>query len=182
MGNVVTNVQQIISGDKEPITPILKPLTERQIEIIKRTWAIPYSKPGDSGEIILYTYLEQYPNNQVKFQAFRNTPLVMLKGTPGFRSHASKIMDVFATAINALGTENGLPAIVSLVTETGKYHRRRGISKRNFVELRGVIIEILTAVCRLDDEGKQAWSDLMDVLYHIIFNVLDEAKKVPPKK
>lgn len=44
MGNVVTNVQQIISGDKEPITPPLKPLTERQIEIIKRTWAIPYSK------------------------------------------------------------------------------------------------------------------------------------------
>jgi len=89
---------------------------------------------------------------------------------------------VFATAINALGTENGLPAIVSLVTETGKYHRRRGISKRNFVELRGVIIEILSTVCRLDDEGKQAWSDLMDVLYHIIFTVLDETKKVPPKK
>ena len=47
MGNVVTNVQQIISGDKEPITPPLKSLTERQIEIIKRTWAIPYSKVNE---------------------------------------------------------------------------------------------------------------------------------------
>ncbi|KAG5668877.1 hypothetical protein PVAND_016797 [Polypedilum vanderplanki] len=125
MGNVVTNVQEIIASNKEPPTPELKQLTERQIEIIKNTWAVPYSKPLDSGEIILYTYLERFPMNQQKFAAFRNTPIIMLKGTPGFRSHAHKIMKNFATAIDALGTENGLQVILGVVTEIGKYHRRR---------------------------------------------------------
>lgn len=45
MGNVITNVQQIVTGaDKEPETPPLKPLTDAQIQIIKKSWQIPYAK------------------------------------------------------------------------------------------------------------------------------------------
>lgn len=92
MGNVVSNVQEIFIGEKEPPTPEIKSLTDRQIELIKKSWAIPYANPLDSGEMVLYTYFERFPENQQKFQAFRNTPLIMLKGTHGFRSHAHKIM------------------------------------------------------------------------------------------
>lgn len=38
------------------------------------------SKPLDSGEKILYMYFEKFPQNQQQFAAFRNTPLMMLKG------------------------------------------------------------------------------------------------------
>jgi hypothetical protein len=58
----------------------------------------------------------------------------------------------------------------------GKNHRRRGIPKKAFVEIRVIILEVLTEVCKLDDEGKQAWSDLLDTLYHIIFTNLDDKK------
>lgn len=50
------------------------------------------NQPLDSGEKILYTFLEKYPYNQEKFAAFKNTPIIMLKGTPGFRNHANQIM------------------------------------------------------------------------------------------
>jgi hypothetical protein len=46
MGNVVSNVQEIIANNKEIPTPELKELTERHIVIIKNTWAIPYAKVG----------------------------------------------------------------------------------------------------------------------------------------
>lgn len=51
-----------------------------------------HAQPIDTGEKILYTYLERFPHNQQRFAAFKNTPIIMLKGTPGFRSHANKIM------------------------------------------------------------------------------------------
>lgn len=76
-----------------------------------------------------------------------------------------------------LGTEDGLKNISSMVKDTAKYHKRRGITKKSFVELRSVVIEIVASVSKLDDEGKKAWNDLFDTVYHIIFNVLDEAKK-----
>lgn len=37
-------------------------------------------QPLDAGEKILYMYLERFPHNQQKFAAFKNTPLMMLKG------------------------------------------------------------------------------------------------------
>lgn len=58
----------------------------------------------------------------------------------------------------------------------GKNHKRRGISKKSFVQLRGVIVEVLSNLCHLDDEGIEAYSSLFDTVYHIIFNNLDDRK------
>lgn len=44
---------------------------ETQVDIIKTTWEIPASKPLDSGETILYLFLEKFPHNQQKFAAFK---------------------------------------------------------------------------------------------------------------
>lgn len=71
--------------------------------------------------------------------------------------------------------------MVKTVTDTAKYHKRRGILKKSFVDLRSVVIEVLTDVCRLDEEGKKAWNDLFDTIYHVMFNVLDENKKINKK-
>jgi hypothetical protein len=58
----------------------------------------------------------------------------------------------------------------------GKSHRRRGIPKKAFVELREVLIELLTKVCHLDEEGVEAWNLLVDIVYHVIFTNLDANK------
>jgi hypothetical protein len=39
------------------------------------------------------------------------------------------------------------------------------------------LIEVVSGACALDDEGQEAWNDLMDTMYHITFNVLDELRK-----
>ena len=44
---------------------------ESQVNIIKTTWEIPASRPLDSGETILYLFLEKFPHNQQKFPAFK---------------------------------------------------------------------------------------------------------------
>lgn len=43
--------------------------------------------------------------------------------------------------------------------------------------MRDVMLEIISGACKLNDEGKHAWSDFMDILYHITFNVLDALNK-----
>lgn len=49
------------------------------------------------------------------------------------------------------------------------------------MDLRSVVIEVISDVCKLDEEGKKAWNDLFDTLYHVVFNVLDENKKISKK-
>ncbi|XP_070508519.1 globin CTT-IIIA-like [Chironomus tepperi] len=178
MGNVITNIQSIMafSQHEEIKNPEPKTLSDRQVAIIKKSWEIPFAKPLDSGEKILYTYLEKFPHNQDRFAAFRNTPIIMLKGTPGFRSHANKIMGILGVCIDCLGKPGGADEIVRVLNEMGKNHRRRGIPKKAFMEIRGIILDTLRDLCKLDDEGVQAWSDLLDTVYHVIFTNLDEKK------
>ena len=63
--------------------------------------------------------------------------------------------------------------IIKMLNEMGKNHNRRRITKRSFNELRGIIVEVLSQVCHLDDEGKEAWNSLLDTVYHVIFSNLD---------
>lgn len=44
MGNIIANIQQrIVVVDDVPIPP-MQSLTENQVEIIKKSWAIPFAK------------------------------------------------------------------------------------------------------------------------------------------
>jgi hypothetical protein len=77
----------------------------------------------------------------------------------------------------------------------GRSHRNRQIKKRAYVELRIVILEVLSDMCGLDDDGNKhrninfhrithfdlisilagivAWSKLLDVIYHVLFECID---------
>lgn len=80
MGNIINCIENRIISLEEIPTPPMKELSDEQVKIIKTTWEIPAAKPLDTGEKILYQFLEQFPHNQLKFAAFRTTPLIMLKG------------------------------------------------------------------------------------------------------
>lgn len=115
MGNVI--IKRFSTGNNSFPTPKIAELSYEQIKIIKKTWAIPSSKPHDSAERIFYAYLECFPINQQIFQAFRNTPLLMLKGTPGFRAHASRIFNVLSSVVDALDRDQDLRGIKKIVAE-----------------------------------------------------------------
>jgi hypothetical protein len=134
--------------------------------------------------------LDKYPHNQQVFHAFRNTPLLLLKvrnsknllfykikcifqGTPGFRAHASRIFNVFASVIDALDKDPDLSGIKQILAESeliiylfnylfeikitiksvGRTHARRRTRKQAYMELRVVILEVLSDMCKLDDDG-----------------------------
>lgn len=75
MGNIVCTGFE----DDCIITPEMKPLTEEQVRVIQKSWEVPSASPIDTGEKILFRFLELYPHNMQAFQAFRNTPLLLLK-------------------------------------------------------------------------------------------------------
>lgn len=72
-------IAKVFDKRKEPVTPEFIVPTPVQIQILKETWEIPKQNLKDSGEIILFRYLDKYPKNQDAFDAFRNVPLLSLK-------------------------------------------------------------------------------------------------------
>lgn len=94
-----------------------------------------------------------------------------------FRAHASRIMNVISSIVDSLDKDPELVAIKKIIAEcelkynasfgmnyltvikyileisVGKTHSKRQISKKAFVELREVLVDVLSEVCRLDDEG-----------------------------
>jgi hypothetical protein len=88
----------------------------------------------------------------------------------------SSCRNIFGTAVDCLGKDGGLEEIVRMLNDMGKSHRRRGIPKKAFVELREVLVDVLVKVCHLDEEGKSAWNDLIDVVFHVVFTNLDAGK------
>ncbi|KAG5668881.1 hypothetical protein PVAND_016801 [Polypedilum vanderplanki] len=161
----------------DPPTPPLRDLSDRQVEIIKNSWATLSGNPEVYGEAIFYTFLERNPEHQKRFTYFRNKPLVDLKGTHQIQRHSGKIMKVFDTAIAALGTENAKTIIVNTISDNADYHGKKGVKKEHYNQIREIILEKVALVCNLDDEGKAAWNDLLDVVYHVTFNILDELRK-----
>lgn len=110
-------------------------LTISEVQLVKETWKIPNEnvsgknaqlvqiiifalKAMDSAELIFYTFLERFPEHQQKFSAFKSKPLVELKGAPYFRSHASRIFNVFTCVVDGLGKDPDNRGIKKFIAES----------------------------------------------------------------
>ncbi|XP_059608041.1 globin CTT-I/CTT-IA-like [Phlebotomus argentipes] len=141
---------------------------EEQMRIVKSTWKIVAAKaPTDTGAAILLRLFEKYPHNQNYF-AFRDVPLTSLKGSCLFRSHAGRIVEVFQHTIDAFDTPNAMTAIVDIWSDIARTHSSRMIKKQSYDELKEVLLEVLTEMCKLDLEQKTAWSVTLDTLFSIV--------------
>lgn len=164
MGNIL---QRNAPSDGAFPTPKIPTLTPAEVQIIKSSWKIPSANVSeevyiyealsivtgrcllsihdpqafDSAELIFYTFLERFPENQQRFGSFKDVPLAELKvresledtescarwdilttklfsqGTPGFRAHASKIFNVFSCVIDALDKDPDLKGIKKIIAE-----------------------------------------------------------------
>lgn len=77
-------IAKVFHKEKEPDTPEFIAPTPAQIQIIKDTWEIPKKNLTDTGEVILFRFLDEFPRNQEKFDALRNVPLLSLKVCSGW--------------------------------------------------------------------------------------------------
>lgn len=80
-------------------------------------------------------------------------------------------MSVFQAAIDAFDSDD-LPAQLLKIWEPiGVSHDRRRIPKQAFDELQDVILEVMTAVCNMNEEQQAAWVLLFDTVYAILFSM-----------
>lgn len=76
MGVIIAKVFQ---KEKEPKASDFIAPTSVQMQIVKDTWEIPKRNLTDTGEYILFRFLDDYPKNQDQFDAFKSVPLLSLK-------------------------------------------------------------------------------------------------------
>ncbi|XP_030374170.1 globin CTT-VI [Scaptodrosophila lebanonensis] len=143
-----------------------------EVAVIKKTWEIPVATPTDSGTAILVQFLKRYPSNMEKFP-FRDVPVDDLVTNARFRAHAGRIIRVFDDSIRALGQDGELEKLEEIWTKVAMNHIPRQITKESYNQLRGIILEVLTAACNLNESQAEAWSKLVDHVYKIIFKFID---------
>lgn len=80
-------------------------------------------------------------------------------------------MEKFGDTIECL--QNDPLEIPEIWQTLGDEHNLREIPKSAFLDLQGVIIEILSEVCKLTDEQKGAWNTLLDFCFNIVFEHLE---------
>ncbi|KAG5674759.1 hypothetical protein PVAND_004709 [Polypedilum vanderplanki] len=179
MGNILhknssTTTTSAVESNEQPPTPQIVVLTENDVEIIKRTWKIPSANSHDSAALIFYTFLEKFPHNQNKFPSFKDKQLSDLKNTVEFRAHASRIFNVFSSVVDGLERDSEMmKGIKKIIAEVGKFHAKKKVSKKSQVEVRSVLVDVLSDVCKLNDEEKAAWNKLLDIFFHVIFECID---------
>ncbi|EDW81068.1 uncharacterized protein Dwil_GK11857, isoform B [Drosophila willistoni] len=144
-----------------------------EVQLIKKTWEIPVATPTDSGAAILMQLFTRYPSNLEKFP-FRDVPLEELSGNSRFRAHAGRIIRVFDESIQVLGQDGDLQKLDEIWTKVATTHIPRQISKESYNQLKGIILEILTAACSLNESQAAVWAKLLDHIYDIIFKAIDD--------
>lgn len=81
-------------------------------------------------------------------------------------------MEKFGDTIDCLQNDQDVHEISKIWHAIGENHKLREIPKAAFIDLKGVIIEILSEVCKLTDEQKGAWNILLDYCFAILFEHL----------
>lgn len=109
-------------------------------------------------------------------------------------------MNVFASSIDCLTKENGLAVVAMQWTEVGRDHIKRKVNRHEFMvnqkknnnsfpnkkliflvcfifimqQIKGIILDVLTELCHLNEEEQIAWSKLLSTIYHFLFGGLGD--------
>lgn len=141
---------------------------------IKRTWEIPAATPSESGMAILVQFFTKYPSNLEKFSSFKEVPVDQLKTNARFKAHSVRIIRTFDESIQSLGHDWAGPKLEEMWSKIAVTHFKRQIEKQAFNELKEVILEVLTAACKLNEKQTEAWIKLLDIVYSLVFTTLDK--------
>lgn len=95
--------------------------------------------------------------------------LTISQGSKAFRSHATRVVSVFQVAIDAFDSDDVVGNLLKIWEPVAASHDRRRIPKQSFDELQDVILEVMTAVCSLNEEQQAAWVVLFENVYGILF-------------
>lgn len=100
--------------------------------------------------------------------------LIHWQGTPGFRTHAIRIMTLFQGAIDCFDTDDVVENLHKNFAVMADSHAKRQTRKISFFELRGILLDVLTEACGLNEEQREAWTIFYNCAINIIFGKFDE--------
>lgn len=83
------------------------------------------------------------------------------------------MLNTFSASVDSIQLEGGFEAVKDIWNEIGESHKKRKITRQAFLELRDVVVSILSTVCQLTNEGKVAWTILLDYIYEAVFETLE---------
>lgn len=83
-------------------------------------------------------------------------------------------MNLFQGAIDCLDTDDVVVNLHNNFKLMASNHARRVTPKGAFFELRGVLLDVLTEACNMNEEQREAWTVFYNCGLNIIFNKFDE--------
>ena len=83
-------------------------------------------------------------------------------------------MELFQGAIDCFDTDDVVRNMHKNFESMASSHARRNTPKKSFFELRGIVLDVLTEACNLNEEQREAWTVFYNCAVNIIFGKFDE--------
>ncbi|XP_053975240.1 cytoglobin-1-like [Hylaeus anthracinus] len=147
-------------------------LTGKEKRLVRETWNTIYANSVNTGVAIMSSYFKQYPQYHKVFPAFKDIPLDELSANMKFKAHCQFIMSTLSNAFNAL---DDIALMETILQSTGQKHGRRGQGRQEFIDLKGVMMEVMKndLKSKFSPEVEAAWSKMIDVAFLKIFEGME---------
>ncbi|KOC64471.1 Globin [Habropoda laboriosa] len=174
MGSVLT---YFLGYPEDNIVDLKVGLTGREKRLVRESWSVLRVQSVNTGVAIMTSYFQQYPQYQKVFPAFKDVPLDELAASKKFQAHCQNIVSTLSNAIDAL---NDVDLMEAILHTAGERHGRRGQGRQEFIDLKGVIIEVMKGALksRFSTEVEAAWNKTIDVLYLKIFEGIESSVSI----
>ncbi|XP_043262258.1 globin-like [Colletes gigas] len=147
-------------------------LTGKEKRLVKETWSILNADSVNTGVAIMSSYFKQYPQYQKVFHAFKDIPVDELPTNNKFRAHCQFIISTLNNAFCAL---DDVCLMNETLLSTGQRHGRRGQSRQEFIDLKGVMMKVMKDALKtkFSAEVEAAWDKTIDVAFSKIFEGME---------
>lgn len=81
---------------------------------------------------------------------------------------------VIQTAVDCLDSDDVAGNLRNTFTAMGATHAKRHTPKASYFELRGIILDVLTDACKLNEEQREAWVVFFNCAINTIFGEYDK--------
>ncbi|XP_076636745.1 globin-like [Colletes latitarsis] len=169
MGSILSNFYR--HPDDDVFDPDVG-LTRKEKRLVKETWNILNADSINTGVAIMSSYFKQYPQYQKVFPAFKDIPVDELPTNNTFKAHCQFII---ATLNNAFCALDDICLMNAVLHSTGQRHGRRGQSRQEFIDLKGVMMKVMKDALKtkFSSEVEAAWDKMIDVAFSKIFEGME---------
>ncbi|XP_021915777.1 globin isoform X2 [Zootermopsis nevadensis] len=173
MGSLLSS---LVGGNSNPALDIPDPdtgLTQREKMAVRRNWDIVKANIKQNGIELLIMFFEANPSHQRYFKSFRDVPLKDLPSNNRFQAHCTSVMYALTSIVDNLDDTG---CLVEMLTKLGQNHRKHGISRQEFNDLKITLLKLLKKKLgsKFTCEDEAAWKKMLDVAFSVIFTGMDE--------